>query len=521
MPKENINLPRAPKDLCFTELDFVQDNFDIDTFLQEHRKNTKLETMRDDLGIYLKLLRSAMIDLINRDYTDFVNLSSNLIGLDKAINNLQIPLGQLREEVMQVRQTLDDEIATISNNINESKRIKEYKQSLFSLQHIYRSLDKLKSVLSLNTFLETSDKVDILEQAAAEFNQLQFHISRCKLDIISDKGKDKERLEHSYMTHLNEFFLACIQEKNSALLIRCLRIYVTLDKIMDAEELVKKEVVSPLIDSLMNIENLQIDLLGLQSIYNRLLNILTIELKQLLDITLHLNRLSVKGFNFLVNSFWIEVEEKIQQYLKCIFAPGDPVLFHSRYIATLEFLEKLEAECVTTDSLTALKENAQYKNFLKKWNLPVYFQIRFQEIAGAVERTLTEPISPASIRGNLEILIENDFSLYATYVLWNNLQRIWADDVYLYQLFHLFWKFTLQMCARFQTWSQTMLKEIWPIENEVGNFSKAEYSTKLSFLICLDTDIQRIIKILPSLLEIVRWKLKKPTQTVVKLLKDH
>ncbi|XP_076243108.1 conserved oligomeric Golgi complex subunit 2 isoform X1 [Calliopsis andreniformis] len=520
MPKENINLPRAPKDLCFTELDFVQDNFDIDTFLQEHRKNTKLETMRDDLGIYLKLLRSAMIDLINRDYTDFVNLSSNLIGLDKAINNLQIPLGQLREEVMQVRQTLDDEIATISNNINESKRIKEYKQSLFSLQHIYRSLDKLKSVLSLNTFLETSDKVDILEQAAAEFNQLQFHISRCKLDIISDKGKDKERLEHSYMTHLNEFFLACIQEKNSALLIRCLRIYVTLDKIMDAEELVKKEVVSPLIDSLMNIENLQIDLLGLQSIYNRLLNILTIELKQLLDITLHLNRLSVKGFNFLVNSFWIEVEEKIQQYLKCIFAPGDPVLFHSRYIATLEFLEKLEAECVTTDSLTALKENAQYKNFLKKWNLPVYFQIRFQEIAGAVERTLTEPISPASIRGNLEILIENDFSLYATYVLWNNLQRIWADDVYLYQLFHLFWKFTLQMCARFQTWSQTMLKEIWPIENEVGNFSKAEYSTKLSFLICLDTDIQRIIKILPSLLEIVRWKLKKPTQTVVKLLKD-
>lgn len=41
-----------------------------------------------------------MIDLINRDYTDFVNLSSNLIGLDKAINDLQAPLGQLKEEVM-------------------------------------------------------------------------------------------------------------------------------------------------------------------------------------------------------------------------------------------------------------------------------------------------------------------------------------------------------------------------------------------------------------------------------------
>lgn len=56
--------------------------------------------MRDDLGIYLKILRSAMIELINKDYADFVNLSSNLIGLDKAISNLETPLGQLKEEVM-------------------------------------------------------------------------------------------------------------------------------------------------------------------------------------------------------------------------------------------------------------------------------------------------------------------------------------------------------------------------------------------------------------------------------------
>lgn len=88
-----------------------------------------------------------------------------------------------------MRQTLDDEITTISNNMNESKRIREYKQSLFSLQHIYKSLSKLSSVLSLSTYLESSAKIDILEQAAAEFNHLRFHISRCKLDIISDKEK--------------------------------------------------------------------------------------------------------------------------------------------------------------------------------------------------------------------------------------------------------------------------------------------------------------------------------------------
>lgn len=82
---------------------------------------------------------------------------------------------------------LDNEIAAVSNNINENKKIREYKQSLFSLQHIYKSLNKLSSVLSLNAFLESPNKIDILEQATAELNLLQFHMSRCKLDNMSDK----------------------------------------------------------------------------------------------------------------------------------------------------------------------------------------------------------------------------------------------------------------------------------------------------------------------------------------------
>lgn len=85
-------------------------------------------------------------------------------------------------------------------------------------------------------------------------------------------------------------FLACIQEKNSNLAIRCLRIYLTLDKISDAEELVRHELVRPLIYNVINEENLQTDPLGLQSIYHRLLNILSVEMKQLLDITLYSDR---------------------------------------------------------------------------------------------------------------------------------------------------------------------------------------------------------------------------------------
>ena len=51
----------------------------MEEFIVECRKRVNLETLRDDLTIYLKILQSAMIELINKDYADFVNLSTNLV----------------------------------------------------------------------------------------------------------------------------------------------------------------------------------------------------------------------------------------------------------------------------------------------------------------------------------------------------------------------------------------------------------------------------------------------------------
>lgn len=123
-----FTLPPAPAGLCFDRHDFVkvfigfhisslyfshiphsitvmydipafQTNFSVDNFLAE-RQNVPLETVRDDLGAYLKVLRLAMIDLINKDYANFVNLSATLIDFDKSIEKIRLPLEQLNDEVM-------------------------------------------------------------------------------------------------------------------------------------------------------------------------------------------------------------------------------------------------------------------------------------------------------------------------------------------------------------------------------------------------------------------------------------
>lgn len=53
----------------------------MDLFVTECRKRVSLEEMREDLEFYYKLLKTAMVELINKDYADFVNLSTNLVSV--------------------------------------------------------------------------------------------------------------------------------------------------------------------------------------------------------------------------------------------------------------------------------------------------------------------------------------------------------------------------------------------------------------------------------------------------------
>ncbi|XP_043744903.1 conserved oligomeric Golgi complex subunit 2-like isoform X3 [Cervus elaphus] len=142
MEKSRMNLPKGPDTLCFDKDEFMKvrpggcapraeagglssfpseassscwartpginprrdlaafaEDFDVDHFVSDCPKQVQLEALRDDLELYYKL-KTAMVELINKDYADFVNLSTNLVSMDKALNQLSAPLGQLGEEVL-------------------------------------------------------------------------------------------------------------------------------------------------------------------------------------------------------------------------------------------------------------------------------------------------------------------------------------------------------------------------------------------------------------------------------------
>lgn len=493
-------VPSGPSDLCFESSAFLKETFQVDQFLQDHRNKANLEIMRDDLGIYLKVLRSAMIDLINKDYADFVNLSSNLIGLDKAINRIQIPLGQLREELMQVRHCIDSAMAEIISHLNLRHELKERKRSLRSLGRVHTSLKKLKSFL-IPAEEAFSLEVLTLERAVAEYTQLQFHATRCQRDISSSDLKDLEKVDKILVCCVDKLFMESLfsYDGDRRGLFRSLSLYQSLNKLDVAERLYKQKVVSPAMEQLINEDSLRSFPRGLSTLYSKIIHFVNSDMKELLEVSKEFNEScgEVKC-NFFLRSFWPEVEERLSTNVTSIYAAGDPDVFYKKYSETLEFLEELCKICNSCTLIQQLYSHPNFISFMERWNLPVYFQIRFQEIVRNIEM--------AYVNENWNA-IKQDWKLVASETTWNSLNRCWEPGIYLIPIAHKFWKLSLQIISRYTIWC-----------NEIIVMKTPPFKIDVNFLVFLYTDIERFLEKLPVFQTQSVSRLPKVSEQIMALL---
>ena len=58
---------------------FLEPGFDSAAYISQCRATTALPQLRAELDTFLATIRSSVVELINKDYADFVSLSSNLV----------------------------------------------------------------------------------------------------------------------------------------------------------------------------------------------------------------------------------------------------------------------------------------------------------------------------------------------------------------------------------------------------------------------------------------------------------
>lgn len=353
----------------------------MDEFLHKNRNAPSLEQLRDNLGLYLKGLRAAMIDLINEDYADFVNLSANLVGLDNSINTIQRPLEQVRSEIAGIHSLIEDNVVELRAQLEEKRQLREFHRSLQSLKKVYEIIAKLQELISHKLSGEEPTQVVDLERAALDLIQLKFHEKHCGAQLGNEQMSTIQQVEEQVHQQLRRFFNDSLQQARNAApehLERCLRIYITLDACSRAERAFREDVVAPYMSSIIGEQQLQNSPQGLAGIYSKILNFISLHMADLLRLTLYSDKLC--GFNFVVNSFWADVEMRLELHMNSIFAPGNSEVFYVKYKCTRDFLAKIE-ELLTSSgeqAVASYRQHKQTKSFEARWNLPVYFQICFQ-----------------------------------------------------------------------------------------------------------------------------------------------
>uniref|UniRef100_A0A8D0AL94 Conserved oligomeric Golgi complex subunit 2 n=1 Tax=Sander lucioperca TaxID=283035 RepID=A0A8D0AL94_SANLU len=494
-----MNLPKGPDSLCFDKDVFMKDDFDVDQFVSGCRKQVQLEEMREDLELYYKLLKTAMVELINKDYADFVNLSTNLVGMDKALNQLSVPLGQLREEVMSLRSCVSEVIKAIDNQLTKQEDLQKKKVCVLRLIQVVSSVEKIEKILHSQSSKESSSLEisspllagQILERIATEFNQLQFHAVQSKGMPLLDKVRPRiAGITSMLQQSLEGVLIEGLQTSNVDMVRHCLRTYATIDKTRDAEALVGQVLVKPYMDQVIVAEVVKSSPNGLQLMYSRLLEFVPHHCRLLREVTggaISSDKAdAVPGYDFLVNSVWPEIIKGIEERLAYLFNPGNPDIFYERYSASMEFVRRFERQCSSQASVKRLRVHPSYTSFHNKWNLPVYFQLRYKEIAGSLENAISDGLEAAPAG--------SAYHLQVSEVLWSCLMRCWLDKVYLSPLAHRFWKLTLQLYARYDYNDLNIL----PLPTSL--------STKQ--LVYIAADIQKLQEQISEVSEMVRQRLE-------------
>nr|KAF6395147.1 component of oligomeric golgi complex 2 [Rousettus aegyptiacus] len=407
------------------------------------------------------------------------------------------------------------------------------------LIQVIRSVEKIEKILNSQSSKETSALEvpsalatgQVLERVAVEFNQLQFHAVQSKGLPLLDRVRPRiAGITAALQRSLEDLLLGGLRASDLDVVRHCLRTYAAIDKTRDAEALVGQVLVKPYLEQVIVEQVVESRPDGLQLMYGKLLDFVPHHCHLLREVTggaVSSEKGSpVPGYDFLVNSVWPEIVRALEEHLPSLFNPGNPDAFHEKYTASMDFVSAFERQCGTQASVRRLRAHPAYRSFHSRWNLPVYFQIRFREIAGSLEAALTDGLEDAPAG--------SPFCLRASHAAWSGLRCCWSDALFLPALAHRLWRLTLQILARFAVFVHELLlrplahdgaKDVRKAlatgskdpsappggrEEPGGGAPEAPPAASISSaqLVRVAADLDRLQEQLPELLEMIKPKLE-------------
>jgi hypothetical protein len=459
------------------------ENFDPEVFSKELRAQIPLDTLRRDLDAHLQMLKGTLVDLINRDYNDLVNMSTNLVGIDKQVAESSQPLGVLREQVISAQ-------ADAIESASELRGLYDTRSSVATkrttLQLFLQIADSLASITRLwvsfgiaSTKYGSSEDTELAGEAgaggdaalqpplhylgriAAELHLQQLACARCP-DTYAFVLQSKQALqvhEDNLLKELSIRLRSSITNRDCISTTILLQAYATIHRESAAEELYQHTFVVPFLTEAVkassSADSATVGLKDLDVLFSEVIRFIAeVPTSDLLQISskIHADILGPGDFDFISNSVWTAVFEVSKDRM---YQPASSA-FQLNYCQTMTFIDRLENSFETLSDINKFRLHPTTQTFDDKWkvHLKTYFQIYKNDTIRTAEDCLSSTLAPNSHHES------SGFAFIASRTMWSLVLRCWDTDVFILPLGHEFLKLSLQLTARYRSWISDGLNEI-------------------------------------------------------------
>ena len=380
-------IPSFP--LSFEPSLLTDGDFDADFFLHDLRKVSSLEDIETDLRKYLAFVRNQLMELLNRDYGIFLQLSHKLDGTDMVVATLRAQLEALSICINEVKEWIDKKTDDAKVMLQNRREIEDQRRMLENSLMILVTIEKVKNLLNLKlstegvTTLKEQEEAHLMERVAYEFNLAQVYVSRAgDTSLASIAKQELSQVSKILLKRLNTVFLSANKSQAESIIIHALRAYASVGWQAVAEQLVEERIIRPYVQHGTDLD--------LASALDGVVTFISDDLAVLLKLSL-----DQPEFDFLGRSLWPALLPVFKA--RDVHAVGVPAEFHKNFRLCMRFVGQVESLCGGVYQLQQMRGSNAFQEFMHGFDLQVYWMLRVREMSVSLfQQALTPGSSDAS-----------------------------------------------------------------------------------------------------------------------------
>ncbi|OQR93735.1 conserved oligomeric Golgi complex subunit [Achlya hypogyna] len=417
---------------CFREAAFEGETFSPIEFLEECQGRNPIAAVHRDLEAFKRSLENQLVAIIDKDYAEFLQLSTKLRGVNTAVSSLRDPLVQILDRVLAVQAAAEAMVGRADKQVENIRGLERNKAELALTITLCEKLDLVETLLQIttpnapnNTNGDTSEsepdedevfisvhgdeQAVLLERVAKLTVELQHQIAQ-GADVPSVQAEESRmtEIEHTLREKLEvpaqslpmtfyfnlqaEFATEIVPDSfytrehviNVKNVNHLLRSFVALQEPSVPENMVARLLVQPFLDTVITRARLdgrsRGSCEGLTGIYSAIVDFVAKKLSAVLKLTVCQEKKN--GVDLLGRGVWAPILATLEDKLSEIFVAYNPDRIYHNYAASMAFLQELEGFCASDTAQERFRATAAV--FRTKWDMDVYFQLRQSELSQAL-----------------------------------------------------------------------------------------------------------------------------------------